>query len=330
MANDCPDTTTPQETQPHTVEATPQDSEHDPAENLLSASEQPAVAQEDASASGDDNSVMDIDSDSSSEDHNGGDIITSVAKVATIDGPQKGVTSGPSASQSVIPSGSDEDQGLTSSKNDERSHSTAAPAVIGEEYQLPADADVPMQISDAEDEDDGYEPMPAQISGSDKVQIAEGEDGEVKRRSQSGRSLLIREQVPDEDPYEPGQAQSSITATGAVAEAKTDEVQLRSSHEPRLLTAGQVESRSSLSEKDLMSYQSPLRYFHAYRFHPKYLDDVSGGLKSMTYSSRIDVSRPICPFLLGGGQCPNGPSCEFQHFDKMVLSGMLLFQRRRP
>lgn len=71
--------------------------------------------------------------------------------------------------------------------------------------------------------------------------------------------------------------------------------------------------------EDLLSYKSPLSYFRAYRFHPKYFEEVPGGLKSMTFSARIDPMREVCSHVLAGEPCPKGPSCEYQHFDSMVL-----------
>ncbi|KAK3336059.1 hypothetical protein B0T19DRAFT_395857 [Cercophora scortea] len=65
------------------------------------------------------------------------------------------------------------------------------------------------------------------------------------------------------------------------------------------------------SEPEFMPYESPLRYFHAYRFHPKYREVVGGGLKSLTYSNKINPLEPICPFELSGEQCPE--KCDFQH-----------------
>jgi hypothetical protein len=185
-------------------------------------------------------------------------------------------------------------------------------------------ADVFMSIPNTEmfpNEEDAYEPMPAQISNTDHIRISDSEDGEVMTSPQSSRTLLIDEQILDEEPYEPSRAHVSGAITTAAPGPSTDEVQLRSSREPRVLTSEQTERHPTISAEDVLSYQSPLRYFHAYRFHPKFLDEVPGGLKSMTFSSRIDVSRPLCPSFVDGGQCPNGPSCEFQHFDNMVLSG---------
>ncbi|KAK3949900.1 hypothetical protein QBC32DRAFT_363868 [Pseudoneurospora amorphoporcata] len=63
-------------------------------------------------------------------------------------------------------------------------------------------------------------------------------------------------------------------------------------------------------------YESPLRYFHAYRFHPSYRDTVPGGLRSLTYSNRINPSIPLCPSEIAGEQCDE--TCEFQHMKSIV------------
>lgn len=189
---------------------------------------------------------------------------------------------------------------------------------VGED--VAPDADVPMQISDAEDED-SYEPFPAQISSTDKVHVANGATEEVKSCALLTSALLTDEQIPDEEPFEPSPAQILGPNVEAVPELATSEVQLRPSEEHRLLMREQTESQSSVSAQDVLSYQSPLRYFLAYRFHPSFLESVSGGFKSMTYSFNIDPQRPMCPFLTDGGQCPHGDNCEFQHFEKMTLPG---------
>ena len=71
-------------------------------------------------------------------------------------------------------------------------------------------------------------------------------------------------------------------------------------------------------------YETPLQYFRAYRFHPSYNELVSGGLRSLTYSNKIDVQRQVCPDELTGAICPRGHACEFQHFENMKAPG------RRP
>ncbi|KAI8957709.1 hypothetical protein F5Y11DRAFT_338493 [Daldinia sp. FL1419] len=126
---------------------------------------------------------------------------------------------------------------------------------------------------------------------------------------------LSREVLNETKLDEPGEASAP-----AALENPSGEVQNSSSYEHPLLTSSQDESEKPAHLEDLLSYHSPLGYFRAYRFHPKYFDEVAGGLKSMTYSSKIDPMRPICPRVLAGEQCPSGNTCEFQHFENMVLA----------
>lgn len=71
-------------------------------------------------------------------------------------------------------------------------------------------------------------------------------------------------------------------------------------------------------------YESPLRYFHAYRFHPEYSQSISGGLRSLTYSNKIDVKQEVCPDELANQSCPRGSECEYQHFENMQAPGMYI------
>lgn len=74
-------------------------------------------------------------------------------------------------------------------------------------------------------------------------------------------------------------------------------------------------------------YESPLRYYHAYRFHTNYNDDVPGGLKSLTYSNRIDPNREMCPDEWEGNDCPRGDACQFQHFQSIIAPGKSVSSR---
>ena len=60
--------------------------------------------------------------------------------------------------------------------------------------------------------------------------------------------------------------------------------------------------------------------FKAFRFHPDFKQEVSGGLKSVTYSHKIDPNLEFCRYELAGGVC-NDNSCEFQHFKDIALPG---------
>ncbi|KAG9229273.1 hypothetical protein BJ875DRAFT_203259 [Amylocarpus encephaloides] len=65
-------------------------------------------------------------------------------------------------------------------------------------------------------------------------------------------------------------------------------------------------------------YETPLKKFRAFRFHPNYKQEVAGGLRSLTYSNKIDPSREFCRYELAGGVC-NDTNCEFQHFKNIGL-----------
>lgn len=111
----------------------------------------------------------------------------------------------------------------------------------------------------------------------------------------------------------------------AVQEIETDtagEVHVVSSRSPGTLGLTEAQAHdqpAAKSNSTLMPYESPLRYFRAYRFHPEYHSAVSGGLKSLTYSNRIDPDKELCPFELNGEQCP--ANCEFQHLAAISVPG---------
>ncbi|KAH8816918.1 hypothetical protein F5884DRAFT_777900 [Xylogone sp. PMI_703] len=65
-------------------------------------------------------------------------------------------------------------------------------------------------------------------------------------------------------------------------------------------------------------YMSPLRYFRAFRFHPEFRKQIDGGFRSLTYSHKIDLNKPLCRYELAGGIC-NDSTCELQHFRDMGL-----------
>ncbi|KAK8061360.1 hypothetical protein PG994_007726 [Apiospora phragmitis] len=192
--------------------------------------------------------------------------------------------------------------------------------------QVANDADASLQASVAdpsadEDEEDPYEPVLGQISSTDKVQGSDEEEGEVDTLTSLWHIILTASQIPDDDPYESIPAQPVEPASEPTAQATSGEVQLRSPVERSLLTMTQAEEQPTLlSSKDLLSYQSPLRFFRAYRFHPKYMDEVRGGLRSKTYSSRVNYNLPLCPSSDERKTCLNGPGCQYQHFSDMLAS----------
>lgn len=97
---------------------------------------------------------------------------------------------------------------------------------------------------------------------------------------------------------------------------------------PRSLTSKQVthlaQEPTSADEgpgSSFQPYESPLQYFHAYRFHPEYNKTVKGGLRSLTYSNKLDVRQQLCPDELLGQACPRGTDCDFQHLNTVAAPG---------
>ncbi|KAL2689688.1 hypothetical protein Neosp_003748 [[Neocosmospora] mangrovei] len=82
-----------------------------------------------------------------------------------------------------------------------------------------------------------------------------------------------------------------------------------------MATQGMPETNGPRSS--FIPYETPLHYFRSYRFHPKFGDSVPGGLRSLTYSNKIDVKKEVCPDQLTEGSCPRGNECSFQHFEEM-------------
>lgn len=82
----------------------------------------------------------------------------------------------------------------------------------------------------------------------------------------------------------------------------------------------QSTSKTDIEAGHFLPYESPLKQFASYRFHPEYRKEVAGGYRSLTYSHDIRQDVPMCQYELGGGVC-NDDSCTNQHFEKMSLPG---------
>ncbi|KAF1919466.1 hypothetical protein BDU57DRAFT_512582 [Ampelomyces quisqualis] len=67
-------------------------------------------------------------------------------------------------------------------------------------------------------------------------------------------------------------------------------------------------------------YESPLRMFKSYRYHPNFPQDVAGGFLSTTFSHQIDPERPLCQYETAGGSC-NDAECPDQHFRDLSITG---------
>lgn len=159
--------------------------------------------------------------------------------------------------------------------------------------------DVPMEETDVDSNAKSDSPSPqvaAELSSEDVNSESDGDieihDGQTRHATEEAQPATTND---DEKSTEAQQPDTTRTLTSPLPTAP------RSSFVP---------------------YDSPLHYFHSYRFHPDYDQEVSGGLRSLTYSNKIDTAQPICPDELSGRTCPRGTDCEFQHFNTMQAAGM--------
>jgi len=86
-----------------------------------------------------------------------------------------------------------------------------------------------------------------------------------------------------------------------------------------VLTTVQVNTASSAST-NFKPYESLLKNFKGYRYHPDYPHEVEGGYRSLTYSHQIDPNKELCRYEVASGVC-NDSSCDYQHFRDMGVSG---------
>ncbi|GKU00084.1 hypothetical protein FLAG1_05190 [Fusarium langsethiae] len=161
--------------------------------------------------------------------------------------------------------------------------------------------------SGAEDESDDYEPTDAGISLPDSNSPLQRQPSP---RKVSDDSTVL--ETSDTD------LQGLATATPVTKPISTGAGDTESESNREMETQKTSEI-SNTAGTTFVPYETPLQYFKAYRFHPRYSDSVAGGLRSLTYSNSINVKREVCPDQLTHGVCPGGSECQFQHFEDMQL-----------
>ncbi|PHH74879.1 hypothetical protein CDD82_4734 [Ophiocordyceps australis] len=182
--------------------------------------------------------------------------------------------------------------------------------------------DGPTRSSEGESDEYEYEPPDAESSAMQAEPQSRPEPGP----KDGHRALLTQAELDEENAPKPvlQVPESSLGHT----DSQTDSVPEAARKDMAVLTGQRLEpsgSRVKFSQSgdpaaekpssSLAPYETPLHYFHAYRFHPRFKQDVAGGLRSLTYSNKIDVQKQFCLDELQGRECPRGNGCEYQHFD---------------
>ncbi|KAF4124512.1 hypothetical protein GMORB2_5178 [Geosmithia morbida] len=182
------------------------------------------------------------------------------------------------------------------------------------------------QTTSDDEGSDGYEPPEAMSSTS-------SEDGDDKPGSEpsttkgshflgesDSETQVVSATSPITKPISTGQQDSK---PGSPREVVWDILPLEPAHrltreqdqvQPK---ANEAPAPPAPSSTKFVPYETPLRYFRAYRFHPKFQQEVPGGLRSLTYSNKIDVNKELCPDDLAGVTCPRGSRCNYQHIESI-------------
>ncbi|KAK1238630.1 hypothetical protein MKX07_004206 [Trichoderma sp. CBMAI-0711] len=188
--------------------------------------------------------------------------------------------------------------------------------------------------NDAEDGSDDYEPPDADLSSPSAGSLQASTPFSPAPADLASSPAVGTSGVQDQENAPETTAAQQISAVQedtASESGREVDVSLRMEGRPLSLIAQQVDQvseavaapapapvpASDAPQTTFIPYESPLRYFHAYRFHPEYSKTVSGGLRSLTYSNKIDVKHQLCPDELLNKSCSKGKDCEFQHFEDM-------------
>ena len=150
-----------------------------------------------------------------------------------------------------------------------------------------------------------------------KVSAQTQQDQNLKQTPDRGFML---EEEKDEDDYEPPEPESSAVR-GADPPPHSSPSEVANDGTAEAVAKDDLLMSKTASEGEhFMPYESPLKQFTSYRFHPEFVNEVPGGYRSLTYSNDIQPEVELCQYELSGGVC-NDESCKSQHFQKMMLPG---------
>ncbi|PTB71916.1 hypothetical protein M440DRAFT_1101495 [Trichoderma longibrachiatum ATCC 18648] len=233
----------------------------------------------------------------------------------------------------VEDAGQEPDQTVVSMQADEATTTLVEETVEGTQTSAMLDAG---NANDAEDGSDDYEPPDAELSSPSAGSLRASTSFSPAPADPASFSEVGTSGVQNQEDVSEATAAQQISAARedtASESGREVDVSLRTEGRPLCLIAQQVDQvsealavpapapapvpASDAPRTTFVPYESPLRYFHAYRFHPEYSKTVSGGLRSLTYSNKIDVKHQLCPDELLNKKCSKGKDCVFQHFEDM-------------
>ncbi|KAH9880988.1 hypothetical protein J1614_001481 [Plenodomus biglobosus] len=151
------------------------------------------------------------------------------------------------------------------------------------------------------------------------VPPVEADDGEMDMATSSS------EETSDSDSDGETSSEPDSISGSNVLPQSTDTDHLASEWQVAEAAATNVpDSVISVEDRDepirFTPYESPLRMFKSYRYHPGYASEVAGGFLSWTFSHQIDPQKLLCQYESAGASC-NNPACTDQHFRDIGITG---------
>ncbi|CAE7014809.1 zf-C3H1 multi-domain protein [Pyrenophora teres f. teres] len=261
------------------------------------------------------------------------------------DGPQRSLT----AQTATTPSSEEEGEVEMSVSEGDEDEEDDEPEYDPEEHAIvtdiptqdaqPTGPSIPRSHAPTEDEEEAYEPpdIDQEMSdvGNDEANDAshagqiEADDGAMDIATSSDDSSDDSDSDSDfdsdEQSTEDPAAETSISANKMSHQSTNiaDDIAPELQSENKSAAAAVEPTPVPVDEDEPVKftpYESPLRMFKSYRYHPSYAQDISGGFLSLTFSHQIDPEKPFCQYESAGGSC-NDSECPDQHFREAAITG---------
>ena len=172
-------------------------------------------------------------------------------------------------------------------------------------------------LADAGDSDDYEPPEPASL-GEEVLRPAQMSSA-GSEESLSPPDVGISKSVASVTSVLTPAVQQQVGVEAVTVGAGSNGVRCNGPSSPMLADTKQVQK---FGTGHYTPYESPLKQFKSFRYHPQYLKEVSSGYRSLTYSHTINPEIPLCRYELDG-VC-NDDSCQSQHLRSIGLSGALI------
>ncbi|KAK3677033.1 hypothetical protein LTR78_003238 [Recurvomyces mirabilis] len=178
------------------------------------------------------------------------------------------------------------------------------------------------EADEGDEDEEEYEPTPDLdiVSAAKPVEesqvVADADEPNVLANEQS---TVVEHHAGHAEDVHSVEQPSSAFAQSTTAPTLSDD--LAPELQPAIADQVAVDDQDNVGEPKTYyrPYESALTHFKDYRYHPDFLQQVSDGYKSLTYSHRIDPVQPVCPAKAAGNACRD-LKCPNQHFRSMGLT----------